>query len=204
MTPHKETLPPTIYPGAVFVYLTVIGFHGRDKDGRQLWMCECRCGKNIPIHAGRLKSGNTKSCGCLKVEQFKIRVTKHGHSVNRKLSREFTTWRGMKARCEGEGRPDWKHYGGRGIKVCERWQVFENFLADMGEKPPKMSIDRIDNEKDYEPGNCKWSTQKEQVHNRRKKTHCIRGHLLSPENCYVCSWGRHCLVCKKQRAMGII
>jgi hypothetical protein len=122
---------------------------------------------------------------------------KHGESHSAKNTAEYLAWCNMKSRCTNQKRRDWKYYGGMGVTVCERWRnSFANFLADMGRRPPGTSLDRYpDNNGNYEPGNVRWATKIDQIQNRRKRTHCPRGHALTPDNCYVCKWGRHCKIC---------
>jgi hypothetical protein len=121
---------------------------------RRFWLCLCDCGKEHTVSTSLLTSGLTRSCGCLGLE-------------NRMSgSRFYQRWRNIRSRCENKNNPAYPWYGGRGIKVCERWHVFENFLADMGCPPtPKHQVDRINNDGNYEPGNCRWVTIKENAAN---------------------------------------
>ncbi len=111
------------------------------------------------VQGSHLKSSNTKSCGCLHI--------KHGHNCRNKRSKTYGTWRGMIKRCTNPNYNEYKYYGGRGIKVCEAWMKFEGFLQDMGERPPNLTLDRIDNDGNYCKENCRWHTWKEQNRNRR-------------------------------------
>jgi hypothetical protein len=149
--------------GQKFGRLTVIErlFERRNHDYRSaLWLCRCDCGNEVRTYAGYLKSGNTKSCGCLHKEA----VTKHGF---RHLP-EYNIWRGMLDRCYNTETAAYPRYGGRGITMCDEWkESFEAFYRDMGTRPSEdYSIDRKDNDKGYSKENCRWATSEEQMRNR--------------------------------------
>lgn len=161
--------------GLVFNRLTVIKFSSNDKNGRALWVTKCDCGNEKVLLGKHLRNGNTTSCGCRKKEGLR---TTHGFSKKKnRENRLYTIWGGMKQRCNYKKAINYSNYGGRGIKVCKRWNdSFENFLADMGESYYKhiekhgkidTSLDRKNNDKDYEIKNCKWSTKTEQYYNSR-------------------------------------
>ena len=132
--------------------------------GSGKWSCLCDCGRRSVVAGHHLKSGSTKSCGCRQRAVLGESTTRHGlrsHPL-------YRTWRGMRGRCNNPNHADYRYYGGRGIKVCERWGKFENFLADMGERPEGCSLDRIDVNGNYEPSNCRWASNSEQRRNSRR------------------------------------
>ena len=139
--------------------LTVISYSGPPG----LWNVRCDCGTEKIIRGSSLRSG-TKSCGCLDLETVILRNYKHGASIRQYVTPEYRVWAGMIRRCYRKTSKDYSYYGGRGISVCERWESFVAFLEDMGECPPGMSLDRYpNNDGNYEPENCRWSTPKQQL-----------------------------------------
>jgi len=165
------------------------GPHGR------LYECQCDCGKSSFVRPDHLVDGATQSCGCLRTEQQRNAKRKGPvATATRKC------WSSMRRRCNNPRAVGYRNWGGRGITVCERWAVYENFLADMGERPSlRHSIDRIDNDGNYEPGNCRWATQEQQKNNRRNTVFVVDNGERKPLATYVAERGlvatlRDCLV----------
>lgn len=153
--------------GKKYGRLTVISLNRRDDRRIYHWNCICDCGAHKIVRGWELRCGNTQSCGCFQLE----RVTKHGHArLHKPETKEYKCWKNMKSRCLNPGAVGYKNYGGRGIKICDRWlNSYENFFEDVGFAPTdKHSIDRIETNGNYEPGNCRWATKKEQINNQRK------------------------------------
>jgi hypothetical protein len=133
--------------------------------GGNKWTCTCDCGEVRVVSSADLRTRHTRSCGCLRKELISARVKTHGMAG----SRTYETWLKMWSRCTKPATDQYKHYGGRGVIVCAGWKEFAAFFADMGERPAGMTLDRYpNNDGNYEPSNCRWATQKEQMDNTRR------------------------------------
>ena len=149
--------------GQRFCRLLALEPVAKSQDHAILWKCLCDCGNFCIVRSSSLLAGQTKSCGCLQKETVANRLRTHGMSQ----SLTYFIWQSMIQRCENPNNRAFKNYGGRGIKVCKKWHRFENFFEDMEACPLGKTLDRIDNDGNYEFGNCKWSTRHEQRINQR-------------------------------------
>ena len=153
--------------GRAFGDWTVVRLSERNEFRKPpIWSCRCICGTERDVLGNSLRQGKSTGCGCRQYQFHKERLTKHGHASDGAETKTYGVWRGMRARCLNPKHVSYRYYGGRGIKICERWNSFENFLADMGPVPPGLTIERDDNDSNYEPSNCRWATREEQVANK--------------------------------------
>lgn len=164
------------------------------------WMCQCDCGKIVKkLYSQFYETRHDISCGCARAEKTIERCTTHGCASPKNRTPEYNSWRAMQTRCSNGRQPGWKNYGGRGITVCEKWQDFPAFFADMGPKPsPAHSIDRIDNDGNYEPGNCRWATRSEQYQNSRQTMNKRNNRFFTHDGKtqILADWARSCGVTK--------
>jgi hypothetical protein len=167
-----------ILDGKRFERLTVLRVHSVAKSPcgtkRLKWLCRCDCGNEHIVRGADLVNGLVRSCGCLKDELARARLTTHGHTGGGKVSKEYNAWHHAKRRCSDPSESQFCDYGGRGIRMCQRWaDSFEAFLADMGPCQSGKSLDRIDVDGHYEPDNCRWATRLEQMNNMRTSRYVV-------------------------------
>lgn len=169
--------------GQKFGRLTAVRTAGKTNGGQYVWHCVCDCGATKDVAMAHLVAMTTRSCGCLRYKAAEARRTHGGRQL-----KEYHVWFTMRQRCSNPNSNCYERYGGKGITVCDRWlgrDGFANFLADMGMRPsPEHSLDRIDNEKGYEPGNVRWATKSEQARNRKSnRWFSVRGQRLCLADC---------------------
>lgn len=170
--------------GHRFERLVAIGYVGTGSGGKALWLCQCDCGTNFVTEGKSLRTNNTRSCGCLQRDITGDSRRSHGMSE----TRIYSIWCNMRTRCQNPNSERYPDYGGRGIEICKRWQSFQDFYADMGDPPSKThTLDRIDNDGNYCPENCRWATPSEQNSNT-KANHVIE---YDGKKMTITQWGKY-------------
>lgn len=206
----NEPILPQIVPitnkmkditGHRFERLVAIGYVGRNTHDQAMWLCLCDCGNYVTVAGYNLNTGNSNSCGCYKSERVSVSAAIRNKTHGMKGAPEYKVWCSMLNRCNHANDHAFANYGARGVKVCERWRKFENFFADMGHRPtPNHSLDRIDNDGNYELSNCRWATLEQQQNNRRVnrrftyngETHTIAEWSRIVDINYYTLWSRLC------------
>lgn len=163
------------HSGKTFGDWTVLNFHSRAKHGQAIWLCRCSCGNEKAVIMASMQKGRSTSCGCKAIKKRVEKQTKHGMAG----TPVYKSWHQMHQRCNGKHGHD--YYPRNGIAVCERWHIFENFYADMGERPNGTTLDRINGNMGYSPDNCRWATPEQQANNRKtNRWHLVKNELMTP------------------------
>jgi len=185
---RQRNRPLKDYAGERFGRLVAVRLVERDaKQNNHVWLFKCDCGKDKSARIKTVRGGHTASCGCLFSESLAARNTKHG--LSRAALREYRSWKDMRARCNNPNDSDYANYGGRGISVCERWDDFAAFYADLGARPTDHTLDRVDPNGNYEPQNCRWANAGVQANNKRSNRRITIGSETKTLQEWCCHFG---------------